>query len=47
MGPKTYKNEHPFKWLQLTFRDKDIIHLRPGESLTCDSKYVVVKEAYV
>ena len=47
MSLKTYKNAHQYKLLQITFQDKDVIHLCPGESLTCDSKYVVIKEIYI
>lgn len=47
MAKKTYTNENPNKFLRLVFKDKDEIHLRPGESITIDEKYRVVKELYV
>ena len=47
METTTYKNERTTHLLQLTFKDGDIIHLRPGESLTVSNRYVVIKEAYV
>lgn len=48
MAKKTYTNDHDKKFLQLTFKDKDILHLRPGESITVDeSKFRVVRKLYV